>query len=243
MGVVLAFYVGHVRASKEERANSELLPDVQQSREDVRRSQVKNNFKQIGLAMHNFHDTHKHFPAATSTDKKAKQLLSWRVHILTFLNQVPLYQQFHLDEPWDSEHNKTLIKKMPEVYASPYDPELNDQGETRYLVPRGKGTIFDGNGKTEGNVPLGTRIRDIRDGVENTILVLEAAPETAVIWTKPDDLTVDFTNPLKGLNNSRQIGFHMLMSDGTVRFGWEAMNLDTLKALLTRDGGEVNLSW
>src|SRR5205823_10918869 len=50
--------------------------------------------------------------------KQGKPLLSWRVHLLPFLEQDNLYKQFHLDEPWDSEHNKKLIARMPPVYRS-----------------------------------------------------------------------------------------------------------------------------
>ena len=75
--------------------------------------------KQIALAMHNFHDTHRSFPAAFKVDEEKKPLLSWRVELLPFLEQGELYKQFKHDEPWDSEHNKKLIAKMPQVFAVP----------------------------------------------------------------------------------------------------------------------------
>ncbi len=79
-----------------------------------------NNLKQIGLAMHNYESTFGTFPPAYIADKATgKPLLSWRVAILPFLEQDALYKQFHLDEPWDSAHNKTLIARMPPVYRSP----------------------------------------------------------------------------------------------------------------------------
>jgi len=96
-----------------------LLPAVQAARESARRMQGSNNLKQQLLAMHNFHDTHNGFPAAYSTNKDGKPLLSWRVHILPYIEQQPLYNEFKLDEPWDSEHNKKLIAKMPQVFRSP----------------------------------------------------------------------------------------------------------------------------
>lgn len=216
-----------------------LLPAVQQAREAARRSQAKNNLKQIGLAMHNFHDTHNAFPGAASTDKKGKPLLSWRVHILPYVDQAALYQQFHLDEPWDSEHNKKLAATVPAVYIDPSQADLAKDSKTVYLAPRGKGTIFEENGKTEGNVPQGMKIRGITDGTSNTIMVVEAHRDAAVIWTKPDDITIDFKNPVKGLKGARVGGFHALFCDGSVRFISDNIDLNVLKALFTRDGGEA----
>ena len=208
-----------------------LLPAVQQAREAARRSQGKNNLKQIALAMHNFHDTYRKFPAAATVDKKGKRLLSWRVHILPFIDQAPLYQQFHLDEPWDSDHNKELIKNVPPVYVSPNYEDLAREGKTVYLVPTGKSAAF------EGNEVLG--IRDFTDGTSNTILAVEAHRDAAVIWTKPDDLVVDFKNPLKGLKGARVGGFHASLCDGSVRFISDSIDVKTLNALFTRNGGEV----
>src|SRR5262249_46508298 len=69
------------------------------------RRQSINNLKEIALAMHNRHDTYGFLPASAIYSKNGKPLLSWRVELLPFLDQQELYRQFHLDEPWDSEHN------------------------------------------------------------------------------------------------------------------------------------------
>ena len=73
-----------------------------------------NNLKQIALAFHNYHDANQAFPP----NKDAKGKLSWRVHILPYIDQAPLYNKFNLDEDWDSETNKPLIAEMPKVFAS-----------------------------------------------------------------------------------------------------------------------------
>ena len=88
-------------------------------RGNAARTQCVNNLKQIGLAMHNYHATHKTFPPAFTVDKDGKPLLSWRVLILPYLEQDALYKEFHLDEPWDSPHNRTLIERMPPTYRCP----------------------------------------------------------------------------------------------------------------------------
>src|SRR5215207_10182341 len=84
------------------------------SRAEVRLAQ--NNLKQIGLAFHNFHDQTGAFPADIK-GKDGKALLSWRVAILSYVEQDPLYKQFKLDEPWDSANNKPLAAKLPKLYA------------------------------------------------------------------------------------------------------------------------------
>jgi hypothetical protein len=57
--------------------------------------QVANRLRELGLAMHQYHDTHKKLPTAVSFDKQGKRTgLSWRVHILPFLEQQELYRQF-----------------------------------------------------------------------------------------------------------------------------------------------------
>ncbi|MCX7423695.1 MAG: DUF1559 domain-containing protein [Planctomycetia bacterium] len=190
-----------------------------------------NNLKQIGLAMHNYEGAYTVFPPAANLDKKGKQLLSWRVHILPYVDQAALYQQFHLDEPWDSEHNKELVQKIPPVYISPSHADLAKDGKTAYLVPTGKSTAFDGK--------EGLAIRDFTDGLSNTILAVEAHRDSAVIWTKPDDLAVDFKNPLKGLKGAHTGGFFAALCDGSVRFISDNIDLATLKALFTRNGGEA----
>tara|TARA_R110002111_G_scaffold108086_1_gene166732 strand:- start:28762 stop:29733 length:972 start_codon:yes stop_codon:yes gene_type:complete len=81
-----------------------LLPAVQQARESARRSTCKNNLKQLGIALHNYHDTHQRFPCTIHTNKTWNSINpdhggSWLVHLLPFLDQSPLYNvlDFNLD--------------------------------------------------------------------------------------------------------------------------------------------------
>jgi len=66
-----------------------LLPAVQQAREAARRSTCKNNMKQIGLALHNYHDVFSTFPLANSWNDKP----NWRIALLPYIDQAPLYNQ------------------------------------------------------------------------------------------------------------------------------------------------------
>ena len=206
-----------------------LVPAVQRARAAARRAQSMNNLKQIGLAMHNHHDSFKGFPAAYSTDKEGKPLLSWRVKILPFLEAKALYDQFHLDEPWDSEHNKKLIPLMPPVYMAP--GSIAGPGKTNYLTVRGPNTVFPG-GK-------GVSFADIRDGTSNTIMAVEVSDQKAVIWTKPDDFEYDEKNPVAGLVGLRPGGFNAAFCDGSVRFLSAGIDPETLKLLFTRNDGKV----
>ncbi len=119
-----------------------LLPTVQAAQSAASRNVSLNRMRQIGLAMLNYETAHKNFPAQAIHSKDGKPLLSWRVAILPELAQQELYDQFYLDEPWDSEHNKPLIAKMPAVYAKGGRP---DDGKTVLLVPFGQGLAFEGN--------------------------------------------------------------------------------------------------
>jgi prepilin-type processing-associated H-X9-DG protein len=207
-----------------------LLPATQSAREAARRSQCVNNLKQIALAMHNYHAANNAFPKQAFTDKDGKPLLSWRVALLPYLDQQDLYNKFHLDEPWDSEHNKALIKEMPPLFACPTRANLAP-GATVYCGFVGNGALWDKD--------QGTSLQQITDGTSNTIAVVEA--KDGVIWTKPEDLSFD---PEKGkfpfgAGSDHPGGFNAAFADGAVHFIKMSINADVLKALITRAGGEV----
>jgi prepilin-type processing-associated H-X9-DG protein len=196
------------------------------------RARCVNNLKQIALAMHNYHDRHRSFPPAYTVDKSGKPLLSWRVLILPFIEQDALYREFHLDEPWDSPHNRTLIDRMPETYRCPMSSAKRaDLGKTAYLTPRGKSTVFPGS--------EGVKIQSITDGTSNTIFVVDASNDRAVVWTKPDDWDVEPALDLKGVFGHHPSGTNFAFADGWVRFIKDKVDPKVLEKLLTRDGGEV----
>src|SRR5262249_18903195 len=118
-------------------------PLVGEARLRAARERSLNNLKQLAFAMHTYHDAHKLLPAAASYDRQGKPLLSWRVQLLPYLEQTNLYNQFKLDEPWDSPHNKKLIAKMPPIYRSAFSRK-GAEGKTVYLAPVGKDTAFSG---------------------------------------------------------------------------------------------------
>jgi hypothetical protein len=218
----------------------------------AQKRQSVNNLKQIALAFHYYHDAHKRFPAATfmpqelqaplgitrpltqeqlaKAIKEAKRplpLFSWRVEVLPYLEQGELYKEFHRHEPWDSEHNKKLIPKMPAVYAPATGKQ--EPGLTYYQVFVGKVAPFN------GTTALG--IRDFTDGTSNTFLVVEASE--AVPWTKPQDLAYDATKALPKLGGLFKDGFHAALADGSVHFIPRKTPEKTIRALITPRGGEA----
>jgi hypothetical protein len=206
-----------------------LLPAVQAAREAARRAQCVNNLKQIALAMHNYHDAEGRFPAAALTGDSGQPLLSWRVALLPYLGEQGLYAQFHLDEPWDSPHNRAVASRMPTVFACPSEPP-GGGGTTTYQVVVGPATMFTGS-------PEGVRISDITDGTSNTIMVVESA--TPVPWTAPQDLSAASPTPLAGCGSKHPQGFNTALADGSVRFIKTSISPATFHNLLTRAGGEV----
>jgi uncharacterized protein (TIGR03067 family) len=203
--------------------------EIDKVREAAVRTRSINNLKHIGLAMHNYHFTHKTFPAHAIYSKDGKTpLLSWRVAILPYLDEQALYDEFKLDEPWDSKHNKKLIVKMPKLYE-PLGEGKKGEGLTYYQVFTGPNTVFDG--------PKKMKIQAITDGTSNTLLAIEA--KDAVVWTRPADLTLpkakDKLPAVGGLFNN----VNALFCDATVRSLSRAVPPAVLRSLITPAGGEV----
>lgn len=202
-----------------------LLPAVQAARNAARRSHGMNNMKLISIGMLNHETVYGSFPPRAILDEDGRQLLSWRVAILPYIEEQYLYEEFHLDEPWDSPHNRPLADRMPAIYLN---PGLENEGRTHYQLPVGKGTPFEGD--------EGLRMSDIHDGASNTILVVEA--DEGVIWTKPDDWAYDPSDPTNGVGNLRRGRFIAGFADGSVRLLSSNEDLNVLRALFTHQGGE-----
>jgi hypothetical protein len=213
------------------------VPWLSASQETAERARSANNLKQIGLAFHNFADAHGRFPADIR-GPDGTPLLSWRVELLPFLEQQPLFDAIRKDEPWDSPHNRALLEHMPPVFAI-QGAEDPGPGQTFYTGFTGPHTVFE---KRAGR-PL--TFAEVPDGTSNTIAVVEA--REAVLWTRPDSdipFTLDATRLQREAVKPRvggqwPGGFHALMLDGSVRFLRDSISEQILQALVTRDGGEV----
>jgi hypothetical protein len=205
---------------------------IQKARGAAAQAKSSNNLKQIVLAMHNYNSTYGKLPAHAIYSKDGKTpLLSWRVAILPYLEEDELYKQFHLDEPWDSEHNKKLVPRLPRVYLAPNAPAAKEPGRTYYQVLVGGGAPWERSAKQPG-LP-----QTFADGTSNTIMIAEASDP--VIWTKPDDITYDPTKPLPKLGLVADKPFLVAMADGSVRMVKRTLTEKTLRAAITAAGGEV----
>ncbi len=207
-----------------------LLPAVQAAREAARRMSASNNLKMIGLAIHNYHAAYNRLPPRAITDADGNPLLSWRVSLLPFMEQQALYDQFHLDEPWDSPHNLPLSEIVVPTYVDPSAASLGNQ--TVFSSPAGAESIL-------GEVGQDRSFRDVRDGLSNTLMVVEVAPERAVVWSQPEDIAFNPVAPLAVTGAVHQGGFHVLMGDGAVKFVTNSVDIDLFNALITPNGREV----
>ncbi len=206
-----------------------LLPAVQQVREAARRTHAMNTLRQFVLASLNYESALGHFPSQGSYSEDGKPLLSWRVHVLPYLEENKLYEQFHLDEPWDSDHNIQLLDQMPTIFESPNLGDLG--GKTVFLAISGEGTVFHKDQKT--------KFSDIADGSSNTVLFVEADESEAVNWTEPTDWQFDKDDPMHGLGGLRPGGFNAAFCDGSTRFISNSVDESIWAAICTMAGGEI----
>ncbi len=196
--------------------------------------------RDVGLAFHNYHDVFGYFPISggnNSYDPTTEMpYLSWRVHLLPYLGYANLYNEFHLDEPWDSPHNIQLLDKMPEVFRSRGLAANSSMTGIQLLLGEGayEYTYF------EPNSARGPRYRDISDGTHATIAVVEVMSDLAVEWTRPDgDIPFDILDPLAGVGTIPEDGLRVLTFDGAVFTLNPDVTAENFKAFATLDGGEI----
>jgi len=192
-------------------------------RASANRVAARSNLHSIGLALHNYHDSAGQLPRV---DERG---LSWRVRLLPFLEEEALYQQFKLDEPWDSPHNLRLVQRMPKVYSNPRFEDRKD-GRTYFRAITGPGTVF---GSPEP-MTLG-RITNM-DGTPWTWLVVEAGE--AVPWTKPEELVCAPDKPLPAFGGPQRLDFLALFADAHVETFPQRPDDKIYRAHITVDGKE-----
>jgi len=203
-----------------------LEPAVRAARDTANLGYAYGKMKDLVVSLYRYHDQHDTLPMAGGGTAPGSQL-SWRVRILPMLGEEALYSQFRLDEPWDSEHNRALIPKMPEVFKC--RGGNFPAGETPYLAVTGPGTAFD-------DPENGRSLSELTDGDSKTILLVEA--DRAVEWTKPEDWQFDPGDPRRGLGTLRESGFLAGFADGRIDFIDTEAWAEKVSSMMTRAGGE-----
>ena len=173
-------------------------------------------------------------PPAYVADKHGKPLYSWRVLLLPYLGHQDLYEQFRLDEPWNSEDNRQVGDLAIALFQCPARSDMK-LPTTNYLMVVGSHTISDG--------PEARKITEITDGLTDTIMLVEVA-DSLVYWAQPEDLHFDELkfiingNKRQEIGSYHQHGANVAFCDGSVRLLKKSTNPQLVKAMLTIDGGE-----
>ena len=167
-----------------------LLPAVQQAREAARRSSCKNNLKQLGVALHNYHDTHGVLPASvtsciTNTTYRDRCWEGWGglAMLLPFMEQGPLYDQIDFNEYWNStggNNNRQYIETIIPAFNCPSDPmggnkPQGNSSPSSYSFSAGPTATWSAGNNAAGPFSFRskTRFRDVVDGTSNTIMMAE----------------------------------------------------------------------
>ena len=184
----------------------------------------------LAQGLRQYREDKKEFPASAIRDDEGRPLLSWRVQLLPQIGEKELYEQFKLDEPWDSDHNKPLLDKMPKLFA--YDSEAGGT-TTRLLAVTGKGTLFSGDEPVEKEA--------VKDDEDGTVAIVEAPEQLAVPWTKPADFVADEKALQRLTSGGDQYDTHFLVitADGDVQqLKKHKLTDDAIKAMFSIAGGE-----
>lgn len=226
-----------------------LLPAVQQARTAARRTQSKNNLKQLLLAMHNYHDAYGNFPVGTVKEsaEEVDDRLSWIVSLLPFAEQAALYEQIDQKSGWKSEANVDWTGFNIQMLRNPAEANALE-GATHYVGMAGIGEDaanlkVDDPGAGVFGYNRQTRLRDIKDGTSNTIAIMEASNDFGP-WAQGGRSTIrslteePYINGPDGIGSPWVGGVQGALSDGSVRFISENIDPEVFKALMTISGGE-----
>jgi hypothetical protein len=191
---------------------------VRAARKSALRMSEGNTMKQIALALHNFHGTHKRFPAAMYSDKQGRPLSSWRFQIVPYLESIML--DIPYDLRWDDPANGLMSS-----WAYPPYCWSSETPHTRIVAVTGPGTAFDE-----------TKVATLADIDPDTILVVEIA-ESQIHWMEPRDLPWEAITEatLRGEDGD---GFWVVFADGATMFLRADVPLENVRKFLTVDSAK-----
>ncbi len=237
-------------------AASLLLPAVQAAREAARRTQSRNNMKQIMLALHNYASENGAFPAGTHPNKELKppQRLSWMADILPSLELANVHKEIDFSKAWDDPANRKAIDVRVQTYLNPSADQTAKSvfPVTNYVGLAGVGA--DGPELPVTSPRAGcfgydrvTKLTDITDGTSNTAMISESSrnPGPWAAGGRPTlrALTAEpYINGPDGIGDSHPNGCLVGMADGSVRFISDKIEPKVMKALVTINGLET-IDW
>jgi type II secretory pathway pseudopilin PulG len=186
-----------------------VTPVSRGTRQASKRSQCKNNLKQILLAVHNYHDDYGSFPPAYTVDAEGRPLHSWRTLLLPYMDGAALYEKIDLAKSWDDPANAEAFSSRgfglncPSVSIPP--------NYTTYLAVVGPDAGFH---------PTRARtLQDFTSGTSQTLIIFEVDAEHAVHWMSPVDASPDLITSFGPRTKTpHAVGFHTAYADGSVRF-------------------------
>ncbi|HET6884217.1 MAG TPA: DUF1559 domain-containing protein [Pirellulales bacterium] len=156
-----------------------LLPATRSAREPGRRNTCSNNLRQIGLALLNYEAVHHALPPAHTVDARGKPLHSWRTLILPFLEREDLYRQIDHSKAWDDPANRSAFETRVHIYRCP--SAACPLTHTTYLAIVAPDGCF--------RPTRVTKLAEITDDPDLTLMVMETSTEQAVHWMCPADAT------------------------------------------------------
>lgn len=228
-----------------------LLPAVQQAREAARRTQSMNNLRQLGLAMHNFHDVFSELPRGTvpNDDLEPEERLSWAYSILPFIEQQAFYESIDGDAGWESEDNSQAVQTAVPVFRNPSQPGQRANPSSGDYV--GMAGVGEDAATLENDDPRAgifgynrqCRFRDITDGTSNTIMITDSSEPNASFLAGGRATIRGFSqspylNGPDGIGSPHAGVVQVLMADGSVRVISVDVDETTLEALATKAGAE-----
>ena len=190
---------------------------AEKANELAKRAEKMNNFRQIGIAVHNYYDAFDRCPFPETDGGDTSKDLSWRVSVLQFSDGYWTYEKFALGEAWNSATNRPLSETAPDVFG------MGDKGggtNICWIKASDKTVKFD----------------NITDGLSNTIMLMENPNK--VTWSKPGDLsTDDAVNLVKNLKDGEELV--VVFYDCSTSSVTNKADIDNFKAMLTLNGGEI----